>query len=82
MNLVLRDAYVEDCTRALRKWNMVLKKAKLPMPTHPEEQFNRQQGLYGGMSFDTHGKMISAEEGEERRAEFLPTTEDLEYVKF
>jgi len=82
MNLVLRDAYVEDCTRALRKWNMVLKKAGIPYAfTHPEEQFNRQQGLYGGMSFDTHGKMISAEEFEERRAEFLPTTEDLEYVK-
>jgi benzoyl-CoA 2,3-epoxidase subunit B len=82
MNLVLRDSYVEDCQRALGKWNKTLEEAghaeRLSLPS---ERFRREVGVYAGMPFDPQGEPLSREAWEARKGEFLPTDEDLAYVK-
>ncbi|MFT7623362.1 MAG: benzoyl-CoA 2,3-dioxygenase component B [Myxococcota bacterium] len=82
MNLVLRDAYVEDCERALRKWNETLADAGLSERLYlSHERFNREMGIYSGLHFDVQGDPLTDEQAAAQRGSVLPTPEDLAYVK-
>ncbi len=82
MNLVLRDAYVEDCERALGKWNEALADAGLSERLYlPHERFNREMGLYTGLPYDVNGDLMSGEAFEAYRPDVLPTEADHAYVK-
>ena len=82
MNLVLRDEYVEDCERALERWNRSLQAAGLPNRLSlPSQRFNRAQGVYERMPFDPTGRLLSPEDYGVRRPDFLPTASDLSYVR-
>jgi benzoyl-CoA 2,3-dioxygenase component B len=83
MNEVLRDNYVEDCQRAVDKWNRTIERSgggdfrfKLP-----SRRFHRNQGIYAGLHFDPEGRVISAEEWQKRRDEWLPSAADIEYIE-
>ena len=82
MNAVLRDAYIEDCERAVARWNKILEqedsKHRIKLPS---VRFHRLVGTYSRGHFDPDGVMMSKDEFESRRAEFLPTKEDRQYVK-
>src|SRR3954471_12756750 len=58
MNEVLRDNYVEDCQRAVDKWNRTLEKngvgAELRFKL-PHRRFHRHQGIYSSSSFSPDG---------------------------
>jgi benzoyl-CoA 2,3-dioxygenase component B len=82
MNLVLRDAYVEDCQRALDKWNETLEKHGIAYRLSlPSQRFNRMQGLYASLPFDPQGNLLDSAEHARKRSEFLPTQADYDYVK-
>src|SRR5262249_10746451 len=57
MNEVLRDGYVDDCQRAVDKWNRTIAKSGLTGVELrlPNRRFHRQIGIYAGMSFDMDG---------------------------
>jgi benzoyl-CoA 2,3-dioxygenase component B len=82
MNAVLRDAYIEDCGRAIDRWNKILENedSKLRIKL-PSMRFHRLVGTYSKGQFDPDGAMISKDEFESRRGEFLPTRADRDYVK-
>lgn len=81
MNEVLRDEYVADCERAVRKWNHTIKKAGLNHELFiPNRRFNRSMGMYATMAFSPQGDLITREEFEARREEWLPTAADRAYV--
>jgi benzoyl-CoA 2,3-dioxygenase component B len=82
MNEVLRDAYVEDCDRAVQRWNRRLAEAGVSGRLHlPSKRFHRQIGLYAGQRFDPDGRPVSAEEWARRQDEWVPTAADREYVQ-
>ena len=82
LNEVLRDEYVADCGRAVRKWNHVIKKAGVTFELAlPSRRFNRSMGMYAKMSFDLEGNPISEAEFEKNRDRWLPSASDREYVK-
>jgi len=82
MNLVLRDAYVDDCERALGQWNQTLEKAGVAFRLAlPSQRFNRLQGLYANQPFAPAGEMLAPDVYAAKRSEFLPTAADYEYVK-
>jgi benzoyl-CoA 2,3-dioxygenase component B len=82
MNEVLRDNYVEDCQRAVDKWNRTLEKAGLaPSLRLPHRRFHRNQGIYSGLYFDVDGKPIDASTWERRRDEWLPSAADKAFVQ-
>jgi len=82
LNEVLRDDYVEDCERAVRRWNHELEKAGLPERlTLPSRRFHRHQGEYARNSFNPDGEPISAAEFEAKRAGWLPGEADLAYLR-
>src|SRR5437764_305877 len=80
MNEVLRDAYVEDCQKALGRWNKRLAGtgAELVLPSR---RFHREQGMFAGHCFDPAGHEITAEELARRRDEWLPSDADRAYVR-
>ncbi|MEZ4393919.1 MAG: benzoyl-CoA 2,3-epoxidase subunit BoxB [Polyangiales bacterium] len=82
MNEVLRDEYVEDCQRGVDKWNRTIAEQGVDFTlTLPSRRFNRAQGLYAGMRFDTRGAMIDEAQWQARRDEFLPSDADRAYVR-
>lgn len=80
MNEVLRDAYVEDCQRALNRWNRQLEDFDFRF-TLPSRRFHRNQGVFAGRHFDLQGNEISAEQFEAKRDEWLPSEKDKEYIR-
>jgi benzoyl-CoA 2,3-epoxidase subunit B len=82
MNEVLRDNYIEDCQRAVDKWNRTLERAGHSERFRlPNRRFHRQQGIYAGYHFDIDGNMISAEEFARKKNDWLPNESDIEYVE-
>lgn len=82
MNLVLRTAYIEDCERALRKWNKILEKAGIQYELKlPSDRFNRRQGVYANFEFTPEGNALSAANWEAQRSNWLPTQKDEAYVE-
>ncbi|MCS6799426.1 MAG: benzoyl-CoA 2,3-epoxidase subunit BoxB [Myxococcota bacterium] len=82
MNEVLRDEYVEDCERACRKWNRTIEEYGLDFRLRiPSRRFHRTMGIYAEHCFDPEGNLITREQFEARRHEWLPTEEDRAYVQ-
>jgi benzoyl-CoA 2,3-epoxidase subunit B len=81
MNLVLRDAYVEDCERAVGKWNTVLKRAGIAAELKlPSDRFNRRMGVFTDYHFDPSGNAIDEAAWQQGAPEWLPTQADREYI--
>jgi benzoyl-CoA 2,3-dioxygenase component B len=83
MNEVLRDNYVEDCQRAVDKWNRTIERSgatelRLALPNR---RFHRNQGIYAGTHFDPGGRPISAEAWQASRDQWLPSEVDYAYVE-
>lgn len=81
MNEVLRDAYVDDCLKGLKRWNKSLVKAGLSdRLTVPDRKFNRNIGIYSDFEFTPEGVMLSADEFAAKRDNWLPSADDEAYV--
>jgi benzoyl-CoA 2,3-dioxygenase component B len=82
LNEVLRCEYVKDSERALTRWNKFIAEEGVDATLYlPSTRFHRHVGEYAGHCFDIHGQLISPEEFERRRSEWLPTGEDRAYVR-
>jgi len=82
LNEVLRGEYVKDCERALARWNKFLRDDGVAAELYlPSTRFHRHVGEFAGHAFDVRGELINAEEFERRRAEWLPSMADREFVR-
>jgi benzoyl-CoA 2,3-epoxidase subunit B len=82
MNEILRDNYVEDCQRAVNKWNRTIEGAGFSERLRlPHRRFHRQQGIYAGLHFDVEGKPLDAATWAARKDEWLPSAADAAYVE-
>ena len=81
MNEVLRDWYVGDCAAGVERWNRILDHHGVGFRLRlPDRKFNRGIGMYAGSHFDPDGQLLSNEEWERRKAEWLPAQADSEYL--
>jgi benzoyl-CoA 2,3-dioxygenase component B len=81
MNAVLRDEYIADCEKALRKWNKVLEEEGASVRlTLPSPRFHRHQGIYAGHTFNPAGELISDAEFEANKHRWLLVPEDNDYL--
>jgi len=83
INEQLRDEYVADCERAVRRWNKTIAKAGLTdfELKLPSRRFNRRMGIYAEHTFDPAGNLIDEGTFEKKKREWLPTQEDRDYVQ-
>ena len=81
INEVLREEYMNDCERALRKWNRTLEKVGIGTRLSlPSRRFHRHQGLYADYDFDPEGNLITREEFEKNVPNWLLGPEDNDYL--
>jgi benzoyl-CoA 2,3-dioxygenase component B len=81
MNEVLRDAYIEDCERAVARWNKRLAEREIAGRLYlPSRRFYRHIGIYAELPFDPQGRLLAPEEWGRRRAEWLPDDADRRYI--
>ncbi|MCA1566269.1 MAG: benzoyl-CoA 2,3-epoxidase subunit BoxB [Acidobacteria bacterium] len=82
LNEVLRGEYVRDCERALTRWNKFIRDEGVGGELYlPSTRFHRHVGEFAGHTFDVQGNLITAEEFVRRRAEWLPSLADREFVR-
>jgi benzoyl-CoA 2,3-dioxygenase component B len=82
MNEVLRDDYVEDCQKGIDRWNRVIERAGIGdfRLRLPDRRFHRRIGIHADQPFDPKGNLLSREEWDRRRDEWLPSASDISYV--
>jgi len=82
MNEELRDAYVTDCHKALKRWNRSLEQEGVSFRLSlPNTRFYRRQGLCANHHFDPSGKLIDEETWQANRDRWLPSESDRDYVQ-
>jgi benzoyl-CoA 2,3-dioxygenase component B len=84
MNEVLRDNYVEDCQRAVDKWNRSIEKSGVTTDFRfslPNRRFHRHQGIYAGMFFDPQGNLIDEKTFNAHKDAWLPSETDIAYIE-
>ena len=82
LNEVLRTEYVKDCEKGLARWNKSLAdEGRSERLFLPNNRFHRHVGEYAGQNFDLEGNLISQDEFERRKGEWLPSVDDREYVR-
>ena len=82
MNALLLDSYIADCTRIVDRWNRDLKKLEVDFTfALPSKRFNRHQGVFSEARFSQAGDLISEEQWQKQRDEWLPSQADREYVE-
>jgi benzoyl-CoA 2,3-epoxidase subunit B len=82
LNTDLRREYIADCQSGVTRWNRILDDAGLPHRLKlPHVAFNRNVGAFAGIEATPGGEMISGEEWQRRKGEWLPTDVDKTYVR-
>ncbi len=81
INMRLRDDYVKDATGGVNRWNNILKKAGVEFEiTLPHVAFHRHQGEFSAIQADPEGNLLSSEEWEKRKDEWIPSKEDGDFI--
>jgi benzoyl-CoA 2,3-dioxygenase component B len=82
LNTDLRREYISDCQNGVNRWNRILESAGLPQRMRlPHVAFNRKVGAFAGIEATPDGELLSTEEWERRRAQWLPTDVDKTHVR-
>lgn len=82
LNEVLRREYSRDSARGLDRWNKILAEEGLEERLYlSSARFHRHVGEYSGYDFDVAGNLVSKDDFERRKDDWLPTIEDRAYVR-
>ncbi|MEU6355282.1 benzoyl-CoA 2,3-epoxidase subunit BoxB [Streptomyces sp. NPDC047072] len=82
LNLDLRDEYIADCETGLKRWNRILEEHGIDVRLRlPHPGFNRHVGLAAGHHITPDGTIVDEGTWEANRHRWLPTAEDLAYVR-
>ena len=82
LNERLRDDYIADCQRGVDRWNQIVRKHGIDAELRlPHRGFHRAIGTFGQSRVSPDGRVVGQAEWDARRAEWLPTPEDQEFVE-
>ena len=82
VNERLRDDYIKDCQRGLDRWNNSLESVSIDFRLAlPHRCFNRRIGNAAGMRVSPDGRVVSEAEWQANASEWLPATEDQDFVE-
>ena len=81
LNEVLRDDYIKDSIAGVERWNKIIEKAGIPFKlTTPHKAFHRNSGSLAGAKVSPDGRVLSDNEWNARKNEWLPSAEDRAFV--
>jgi len=82
INMRLRDDYTRDAAGGVGRWNKIVEKAGIDFAFKlPHEGFHRQIGVFASVAVDPDGAIISADEWQKRRDEWLPSKADGDFIQ-
>ncbi len=82
INMRLRDDYVKDAGGGVKRWNAIIKKTGIDFDMDtPHQGFNRAIGEFSGVQVSPSGDVLSQEEWESRKSEWLPSSDDAAYIQ-
>ncbi|WP_416896135.1 MAG: benzoyl-CoA 2,3-epoxidase subunit BoxB [Minwuia sp.] len=82
INMRLRDDYSKDAAIGVTRWNKTISKAGIDFElTLPHEGFHRQIGYFSGVPVDPQGNIVSKDEWNAKRDEWLPTKADGDFIQ-
>mgnify|MGYP006433310571 FL=1 len=82
MNDVTRGAYVKDCEIGIKRWNMMIKRAKHDVTLSlPSTRFNRTIGSWANVPTDPNGQKISQADFDKKKSSWLPTESDQSFIR-
>ena len=82
LNERLRDDYVADCARGLKRWNKVIDAHGIDFELKlPHRAFNRQIGAFAGIFVSPEGEVIDQDGWNARAGAWLPTDADRAFVR-
>ncbi len=81
LNMRLRDDFVADAVGGVERWNRVAREAGVEFRFRlPHVAFHRHIGEFAGVHADPDGALLSREEWQRRREEFLPSSDDGAFI--
>jgi benzoyl-CoA 2,3-epoxidase subunit B len=81
LNERLRDDYIADCQRGVDRWNRIIKEHGIDVELRlPHRGFHRSIGTFGEAKLSPDGRVITEAEWDARHRQWLPTSEDAEFV--
>ncbi len=82
LNMRLRDDYVVDCNVGVGRWNKVIEGFGIPFQIKlPSVAFHRHIGEFSKIKADVEGNQLTDAQWSERRAEFLPSDGDKDFIE-
>jgi len=81
VNERLRDDYIADCARGVKRWNKIIAAQGIPFELRlPHRGFNRAIGTFAAAHVTPEGRVVSAAEWAAGRDVWLPTDADRGFV--
>ena len=81
INMRLRDDYSKDAALGVKRWNRSIERAGIHFKINlPHGAFHRAIGEFADVNTTPAGDIISADEFEKRRGEWLPSSDDGEFI--
>ena len=82
INMRLRDDYIRDASGGIGRWNKIISKAGIEFELKlPHQSFHRQIGVFANRPFDTEGHLLSQEEYDAKKSDWLPTKADGDFIQ-
>ena len=82
INMRLRDDYKRDASGGVGRWNRIIKKANIEFELKlPHEGFNRAIGVFAGKPIDPEGGILSQENYDTKKENWLPDLSDGEFIQ-
>ncbi|MGA7270084.1 MAG: benzoyl-CoA 2,3-epoxidase subunit BoxB [Acidimicrobiia bacterium] len=82
LNARLRDDFIDDCSGGIGRWNRVIAEHGVDFEIAlPHVAFNRAIGEFSELSVSPGGEVISDEDWARSRDDWLPTTDDRQFIE-
>jgi benzoyl-CoA 2,3-dioxygenase component B len=82
LNLDLRGEYIADCETGVKRWNKILADHEVGFRfALPHPGFNRKVGVNSGFHITPDGTIVDEQTWQRARDKWLPTSEDLAFVR-
>ena len=81
INSRLLDDYIVDCQGGIERWNKVIERAGIAFKfVQPHKGFNRKIGEFAGHRISPAGEVLTEEQWQARRHEWLPNDQDMQFI--
>jgi benzoyl-CoA 2,3-dioxygenase component B len=82
LNARLRDDFMDDCLAGIGRWNKEIASHGIDYEiTLPHVAFNRNIGEFSDLAVTPTGEVLRGEQFEESQGDWLPTTDDRDYIE-